>query len=212
MAGGIGSRFWPLSTSEKPKQFLDILGLGRSLLQLTYDRFVKIIPKENFLVVTSESYKDLVMSQLPSLRESQILSEPLRRNTAPCIAYATYKILSVNPAANIIVAPSDHLIVKEDLFLQEIQKGLQFVEGKNNLLTLGIHPHIPETGYGYIQVAEQMKFDGFDNLFRVKTFTEKPDRKMAEIFIETGEFYWNSGILSGLLPLFNRPLKNIFRK
>src|ERR1035437_5420940 len=134
MAGGIGSRFWPLITSEKPKQFLDIFGIGRTLLQLTYDRFVKILPNENFLVVTSESYKDLVLSQLPFLNESQVLSEPLRRNTAPCIAYATFKIISKNPDANIIVAPSDHLIVKEDHFLNEIEKGLQFVSGKELLL------------------------------------------------------------------------------
>jgi mannose-1-phosphate guanylyltransferase len=194
MAGGIGSRFWPLSTSEKPKQFLDILGIGRTLLQLTFDRFVKIVPRENFLVVTSESYKDLVLSQLPSLHLSQVLSEPLRRNTAPCIAYATYKILNRCPDANIIVAPSDHLIVKEDYFLNEIEKGLNFVTGKDSLLTLGIHPNTPETGYGYIQVAEKIVYEEFENLFRVKTFTEKPDRKMAEIFVETGEFYWNSGI------------------
>jgi len=194
MAGGIGSRFWPLSTSEKPKQFLDILGLGRTLLQLTYDRFTKLIPNENFLVVTSESYKDLVLSQLPSLHESQVLSEPLRRNTAPCIAYATFKIMAINPEANIIVAPSDHLIVKEDHFLNEINKGLEFVSGKDYLLTLGIHPHIPETGYGYIQVAEKLEYNGYSNLFRVKTFTEKPDRNMPELFLETGEFYWNSGI------------------
>lgn len=194
MAGGIGSRFWPLSTSEKPKQFLDILGTGRTLLQLTYDRFIKILPRENFLVVTSESYKNLVLNQLPSLHESQVLSEPLRRNTAPCIAYATYKILNRCPDANIIVAPSDHLIVKEDHFLNEIEKGLKFVTGKDSLLTFGIHPHTPETGYGYIQVAEKIVYDEFQNLFRVKTFTEKPDRKMAELFIETGEFYWNSGI------------------
>jgi mannose-1-phosphate guanylyltransferase len=219
MAGGIGSRFWPLSTSEKPKQFLDILGLGRSLLQLTYDRFIKIIPNENFLVVTSESYKDLVMSQLPTLKESQILSEPLRRNTAPCIAYATYKIMAINPKANIIVAPSDHLIVKEDHFLNEIEKGLNFIEGKDYLLTLGIHPHIPETGYGYIQVAEKIQFENYDNLYRVKTFTEKPDRKMAEIFIETGEFYWNSGIFiwaaSSIQKAFEKHLpdvNNLFRK
>lgn len=194
MAGGIGSRFWPLSTTEKPKQFLDILGLGRTLLQLTYDRFSRIIPAENFLVVTSENHKDIVLSQLPDLKESQILSEPLRRNTAPCIAYATYKIMSKCPEANVIVAPSDHIILKEDYFLDEIKNGLKYVAEKDVLLTLGLQPNRPETGYGYIQVAEKEKFEKKDNLFRVKTFTEKPDRKMAEIFIETGEFYWNSGI------------------
>jgi len=194
MAGGIGSRFWPLSTAEKPKQFIDILGVGRSLIQLTYDRFSKIIPPENFLVVTSENHKDLVLSQLPVLNESQVLSEPLRRNTAPCIAYATYKILSHSPDANVIVAPSDHMILKEDFFIEQINNGLRYVTGRDVLLTLGLQPNRPETGYGYIQVAECVKFEEKDNLFRVKTFTEKPDRKMAELFIETGEFYWNSGI------------------
>jgi mannose-1-phosphate guanylyltransferase len=194
MAGGIGSRFWPLSTAEKPKQFLDILGIGRTLLQLTYDRFSRIIPPQNFLVVTSEIYKDIVLTQLPELKESQILLEPLRRNTAPCIAYATYKILSICPEANVIVAPSDHLIMKEDYFLEEINRGLRYVAGKDVLLTMGLQPSRPETGYGYIQVAEKMEFEQKDNLFRVKTFTEKPNRKMAELFLETGEFYWNSGI------------------
>jgi len=194
MAGGIGSRFWPLSTAEKPKQFLDILGIGRSLLQLTYDRFSRIIPSANFLVVTSENYKELVLSQLPALAESQILSEPLRRNTAPCIAYATYKILSKCPDANVIVAPSDHLILKEDYFLEEVNNGLRYVSGKDVLLTLGLQPNRAETGYGYIQVAEKTEFEHKQNLYKVKTFTEKPDRKMAELFLDTGEFYWNSGI------------------
>jgi len=194
MAGGIGSRFWPLSTAEKPKQFLDILGTGRSLLQLTYDRFSRIIPAANFLVVTSGNYKDLVLSQLPEMKESQVLSEPLRRNTAPCICYATYKILSKCPDANVIVAPSDHLILKEDYFLEEVENGLRYVSGQDVLLTLGLQPNRPETGYGYIQVAEKAEFENKKNLFRVKTFTEKPDRKMAELFLETGEFYWNSGI------------------
>lgn len=194
MAGGIGSRFWPLSTAEKPKQFIDILGVGRSLLQLTYDRFSPIIPPGNFLVVTSENHKDLVLGQLPMLKSSQVLSEPLRRNTAPCIAYATYKILSICPDANVIVAPSDHLILKHDYFLEEINKGLRYVTGKDVLLTLGLNPIRPETGYGYIQVAEKVEFEQKENLFRVKTFTEKPDRKMAELFIDTGEFFWNSGI------------------
>jgi len=194
MAGGIGSRFWPLSTSRKPKQFLDVLGTGRTLLQLTYDRFSRIIPAGNFLVVTSENYKALVLSQLPELTDSQVLSEPLRRNTAPCIAYATYKILSNCPDANVIVAPADHLILKEDYFLEEINNGLRYVSGRDVLLTLGLQPNRPETGYGYIQVAEKTEFEHKENLYRVKTFTEKPDRKMAEVFLQTGEFYWNSGI------------------
>lgn len=194
MAGGIGSRFWPLSTADRPKQFIDILGIGKTLLQLTFERFNRIIPAENILVVTSDKYKSLVKEQLPQLNDSQILLEPIRRNTAPCIAYATYKILSTCPTANIVVAPSDHLILKEDLFLNEIDKGLQFVGEKEVLLTLGILPSRPETGYGYIQVNGKTDFNQFDNLFKVKTFTEKPDRAMAQVFIDTGEFYWNSGI------------------
>lgn len=194
MAGGIGSRFWPLSTADRPKQFIDILGIGKTLLQLTFERFNRIIPAENVYVVTSEKYKDLVMEQLPQLIESQVLLEPIRRNTAPCIAYATYKILSVCPTAKIVVSPSDHLILKEDLFLNEIEKGLQFAGEKEVLVTLGIQPSRPETGYGYIQVNEKMEYNLFDNLFKVKTFTEKPDRAMAQVFVDTGEFYWNSGI------------------
>ncbi len=194
MAGGIGSRFWPLSTVERPKQFIDILGIGKTLLQLTFERFNRIMPAENFFVVTSEIYKELVMEQLPLLKESQVLLEPLRRNTAPCIAYATYKILGICPTAKIVVSPSDHLILKEDLFLNEIDKGLQFAGDKEVLVTLGIQPSRPETGYGYIQVSEKMNFNRFDNLYKVKTFTEKPDRAMAQVFMDTGEFYWNSGI------------------
>ncbi len=194
MAGGIGSRFWPLSTSDRPKQFIDILGIGKTLLQLTFERFNKILPAENVFVVTSEKYKELVMEQLPQLRESQVLLEPIRRNTAPCIAYATYKILSICPSARIVVSPSDHLILKEDLFLSEIEKGLQFAGDNEVLVTLGIQPSRPETGYGYIQVNEKLTYNNFDNLYKVKTFTEKPDRDMAKVFVETGEFYWNSGI------------------
>ncbi len=194
MAGGIGSRFWPLSTADRPKQFIDILGIGKTLLQLTFERFNRIMPTENIFIVTSESYKSLVRDQLPQLKESQVLLEPLRRNTAPCIAYATYKILSICPTAKIVVSPSDHLILKEDLFLNEIDKGLQFVGEKEVLLTLGIQPSRPETGYGYIQANEKMDFNHFDNLYKVKTFTEKPDRAMAQVFVDTGEFYWNSGI------------------
>ncbi|MEI7830547.1 MAG: mannose-1-phosphate guanylyltransferase [Prolixibacteraceae bacterium] len=194
MAGGIGSRFWPLSTADRPKQFIDILGIGKTLLQLTFERFNKILPAENVFVVTSEKYKDLVMEQLPELNESQVLLEPIRRNTAPCIAYATYKILSICPTARIVVSPSDHLILKEELFLSEIEKGLQFAGENEVLVTLGIQPSRPETGYGYIQVNEKLAYNNFDNLYKVKTFTEKPDRDMAKVFVETGEFYWNSGI------------------
>lgn len=194
MAGGVGSRFWPLSRQAKPKQFLDILGTGRTLLQQTFDRFSAFIPVENFMIVTSVRYKDLVMEQLPQLKKEQVLLEPLRRNTAPCVAYAAYKIKSVNPNANLVVAPSDHLIIKEEEFIRQIKNGIGFVEANNALLTLGIKPSRPETGYGYIQVKEKVSFNQLDNLYEVKTFTEKPNLDMAKIFLESGEFFWNSGI------------------
>ena len=190
MGGGIGSRFWPFSRKTMPKQFLDFFGTGRSLLQQTFDRFNKIIPTENILIVTNAIYADLVKEQLPELGSKQILLEPARRNTAPCIAWASYHIRSLNPNANIVVAPSDHLILKEGEFLAAIEKGLDFVSKSDKLLTLGIKPNRPETGYGYIQIAEQ---EG-DNFYKVKTFTEKPELELAKVFVESGEFYWNSGL------------------
>ncbi len=194
MAGGIGSRFWPLSKISKPKQFLDILGTGRTLLQATYDRFSEIIMPENILIVTNSAYNDFVLEQLPDIDPSQVLREPMRKNTAPCIAYANYKIKLVNPDATVVVSPADHLILKEDIFLGEIQKALEVAESDSVLLTLGIKPNRPETGYGYIQ-ANTSKFPGRpDNLRKVKTFTEKPDIDLARVFFESGEFYWNSGI------------------
>ena len=194
MAGGIGSRFWPLSRTSMPKQFLDILGVGETFIQQTYNRFSRLIPRSNFFVVTSVLYKDLVLEQLPELTEDQILLEPFRRNTAPCIAYACYKIKTINPDANIVVAPSDHIILKEDEFIRQIRNGLDFVSTNQALLTLGIKPNHPETGYGYIQINKKKKFRDLANLYRVKTFTEKPGLKMAELFLESGEFFWNSGI------------------
>lgn len=190
MSGGIGSRFWPFSRKNLPKQFLDLMGTGRSLLQHTFDRFKKIIPLENILVVTNEQYAALVKEQLPELDTKQILTEPARRNTAPCIAWASYHIHAINPQANIVVAPSDHLILKEENFLDAILRGLQFVTQADRLLTLGIKPNRPETGYGYIQIGEKEK----ETFHRVKTFTEKPQLEYARIFVESGEFYWNSGI------------------
>lgn len=190
MGGGIGSRFWPFSRKTLPKQFLDFFGTGRSLLQQTFDRFKKIIPTENIIVVTNALYADLVQQQLPELKAEQILLEPARRNTAPCIAWASYHIRAINPNANIVVAPSDHLILKENEFLTAIEKGLAFVAGENKLLTLGIKPNRPETGYGYIQIAETAG----DNFYKVKTFTEKPELELAKVFVESGEFYWNSGL------------------
>jgi mannose-1-phosphate guanylyltransferase len=194
MAGGIGSRFWPLSKSSMPKQFIDILGNGRTLIQHTFERFKKVCPIDNIFVVTSMDYKELVVNQLPELGESRILLEPLRRNTAPCIAYACYKINKIDPEAKIIVAPSDHQILNEDAFLGEIRKGLDFVSNNDALLTLGISPDRPETGYGYIQVDRPHFTASANNLYKVKTFTEKPGLDLAKIFVESGEFFWNSGI------------------
>ena len=190
MGGGIGSRFWPFSRKNLPKQFLDFFGTGRSLLQHTFDRFKQIIPTKNILVVTNDLYADLVKEQLPELEDNQILLEPTRRNTAPCIAWASYHIKALHPNANIVVAPSDHLILKEEEFLAAIQNGLAFVAASNKLLTLGIKPNRPETAYGYIQIADQLG----DNFYKVKTFTEKPELELAKVFVESGEFYWNSGL------------------
>jgi mannose-1-phosphate guanylyltransferase len=196
MAGGIGSRFWPLSRSQKPKQFLDILGTGKTLIQQTFDRFSQIIPKENILIVTNEEYGEIVLAQLPGIGKEQVLLEPMRRNTAPCIAYANYKIHEIDSEASIVVAPSDHLILKEQDFLNVVKKGLDFVAQNDALLTLGIQPSRPETGYGYIQINGQKEGEIVVNqsFRKVKTFTEKPDLKMAKVFLESGDFFWNSGI------------------
>lgn len=190
MSGGIGSRFWPLSRESYPKQFLDFFGLGRSLLQMTFDRFAKIIPVENIYIVTNKKYADLIRQQLPQLTDKQILLEPDRRNTAPAVAYATYHIKACNPNANIVVAPSDHLIFKEDVFLDNLKKALAFVAVNDALVTLGIKPSRPETGYGYIQYSDER----IDDFYKVKTFTEKPNLEMAQLFMDSGEFYWNSGL------------------
>lgn len=195
MAGGIGSRFWPVSRNSKPKQFLDILGVGKSFLQQTYERFSNIIDKDNIIIVTSVSYKDLVIEQLPGINQDNVLLEPYRRNTAPCIAYATYKILEKNPAATVVVAPSDHLIVNDKLFLDTIENALEYAGGHNVLLTLGITPTRPETAYGYIQANKSEKVTiGDKPAYMVKTFTEKPNDELAEVFVKSGEFLWNSGI------------------
>jgi len=190
MSGGIGSRFWPASRTTYPKQFLDFFGTGRSLLQQTFDRFSQIIPVENIYIVTNRKYKELTMEQLPELKENQILLEPQRRNTAPCIAFAANRIRAVNPKANMVVAPSDHLILKEKDFLQRIEEGLAFVSKHKTLLTLGMKPNRAETGYGYIQIDSEK----LDNISKIKTFTEKPNKELAKVFLESGEFMWNSGI------------------
>lgn len=194
MAGGIGSRFWPLSNTDNPKQFLDLLGIGRTFLQSTYDRFSRIIPTENIYVVTNDIYKDLVMQQLPLLTEDQILLEPLRRKTAPCIAYASYKLLNIDPDANIVVTPADHLILNESEFLMAIESAFSITEKQDILMTLGITPNRPETGYGYIQINHNEAVKGHTSTFKVKTFTEKPNLDIAKVFVDSGEFVWNSGI------------------
>ena len=193
MAGGVGSRFWPLSRREKPKQFLDIVGTGETLIQQTYRRFKKSCPEENIFVVTNTDHRDLVIDQL-KIDPSRILIEPFRRNTAPCLAYGTFRILKENPDALITVTPADHLIVKEDVFSDVIQRCYEFAEKNDALITLGIKPDRPETGYGYIQADQKKPVKGYSNLLKVKTFTEKPDIDLAKVFLESGDFYWNSGI------------------
>jgi mannose-1-phosphate guanylyltransferase len=194
MAGGVGSRFWPMSRTEKPKQFLDILGLGKTLLQMTYDRFLPICPKENIFIVTNTDYYNLVKEQLPEIPDENILLEPMRKNTAPCVAYASYKIATKNPKANICVAPSDHLILKEDTFLKAIKSCFKKTSTEDCLMTIGIKPTRPDTGYGYIQFTKSDKEESDKRINKVKTFTEKPDLEMAKFFLESGDFLWNAGI------------------
>lgn len=213
MAGGVGSRFWPLSRREKPKQFLDILGTGETLIQQTYRRFKSICPEENIFIVTSNDHKDLVSEQL-GINSDRVLTEPLRRNTAPCIAYGTFRIMSQNPEAVIAVTPADHLILKEEEFSRVMGNAYEFAEKNKVLLTLGIKPDRPETGYGYIQANEKKPVAGFDRLLKVKAFTEKPDIDLARIFIGSGDFYWNSGIfiwsINSIREAFEKYLPDIY--
>ena len=189
MCGGIG-RFWPYSRQERPKQFIDFFGTGRSLLQMTYDRLLPLVPKENVIVVTNAMYAPLVREQLPEVSDDNILLEPARRNTAPCIAWASYHIQAKDPEAVMVVAPSDHLITRESIFIEALDKAFGFASAHPALLTLGIKPTRPETGYGYIQIGDMAE----NGILRVKTFTEKPDRELAQVFVDSGEFFWNSGI------------------
>lgn len=189
MAGGIGSRFWPLSRTERPKQFVDILGVGKTFIQMTFERFSSFIPTENFVVVTGEVYKDLVLEQLPELSEQQVLLEPARRNTAPCLAYAAYKLKKQNPDAVMVVTPADHLITDTITFADVMQQSLRHAEEHNHLLTIGITPSFPSTGYGYIEVE-----DASVTFSKVTSFKEKPDVETAEKFIEEGRYRWNSGM------------------
>lgn len=191
MAGGIGSRFWPMSRMDYPKQFLDILNTGRTLIQATFDRFSGFVPVENIFVVTSEQYKGIVAEQLPELATANILCEPSRKNTAPCIAYVSYKINQLNPQASLICAPADHIITDTEKFTAICLDALHFTSHIKALITLGIKPMNPNTGYGYIQYEP---FAVSENVFRVKTFTEKPDKELAKAFIASGDFLWNAGI------------------
>jgi mannose-1-phosphate guanylyltransferase len=213
MAGGVGSRFWPLSRHNKPKQFLDILGTGETLIQKTFRRFKSVCPEENIFVVTNSDHKDLVAEQL-GIKPDRVLSEPLRRNTAPCIAYGTFRIQSENPDAVIVVTPADHLIIKEEEFCEVIWKAYDFAQNNMALLTLGIKPDRPETGYGYIQANEKKPVAGYKNLLKVKTFTEKPDLDLARVFLESGDFYWNSGIfiwnIKSIKSAFEKHLPDIY--
>lgn len=204
MAGGIGSRFWPMSRTAFPKQFIDILGTGQTLIQQTFDRLQKIAPKENIFIVTNKQYKDLVLDQL-DINENQILLEPSRRNTAPCIAYANYRIKALDKDANILVAPADHLILKEDKFIDTVKLGLDFIKEHDALLTLGIKPSRPDTGYGYIQ------FDDSKNspVKKVKTFTEKPNLEIAQQFLDSGDFSWNSGMFLWSLKSINKAFEEL---
>lgn len=194
MAGGVGSRFWPMSSEEKPKQFLDILGSGKTLLQMTFDRFSSICGAENFWIVTSGKYAALVHEQLPQIPERQILKEPCRRNTAPCIAYVSWAIKAKNPHANIVVTPSDHIVVNVEEFATCISSCLKFSSETDSIITLGIKPDHPETGYGYIQADLSYASPTNKNIFRVNAFKEKPDYELAKLYIKENNYFWNSGI------------------
>jgi len=207
MAGGIGARFWPMSRTSHPKQFIDILGTGKTLIQQTFERFSRICPKENILVVTNSLYKEMVIDQLPEIDQNNILCEPARRNTAPCIAYANHKIHENDQDAIVVVAPSDHIILKEDVFTQVVNTALEAAASNNWLLTLGIEPNRPDTGYGYIQYMEGSSYHKDYRIKKVKTFTEKPNLEMAESFLKSGDFLWNSGIFIWSLQSIQKAFK-----
>ncbi|NND77577.1 MAG: mannose-1-phosphate guanylyltransferase [Flavobacteriales bacterium] len=207
MAGGIGSRFWPMSRSSFPKQFHDILGLGKSLIQMTFERLSKVCPPENILIVTNKAYFDLVKEQIPEIQDHRILLEPCKRNTAPCIAYANFNIAAECKDANIIVAPSDHLILNEDEFVKTIELAFESAENTSSLVTLGIKPSRPDTGYGYIEF-EKGENNDVRSVHAVEQFREKPDAGTAKTFLEKGNFYWNSGIFVWTL----KDIQNAFRK
>jgi mannose-1-phosphate guanylyltransferase len=213
MAGGVGARFWPLSRNSRPKQFIDILGTGETLIQQTFRRLTTICPPENIFVVTHQQYFDQVIEQLPAIVPEHVLCEPMRRNTAPCIAYATHKINKLNPNASIVVAPSDHIILKEEVFTQTLLCALQAATKNDWLITLGINPSRPDTGYGYIQFDESHIHKPDCRFSKVKTFTEKPNHELAVSFLQSGDFLWNAGIfiwsLKSILAAFEEHLPEL---
>lgn len=237
MAGGIGSRFWPASREERPKQFLDILGVGKSLIRLTFERFLQLCPADHIFIVTNKQYAGLVKEHLPELTDNQILTEPSRNNTAPCIAYTAFKLQALDPEANLVIAPSDHVILKEEAFIQTLKTGLSFTAKEDALLTLGITPTRPDTGYGYIEIApppfktmtsvyinfeESVPAEEIPDIEewelrvrKVTAFKEKPDRATAEQYLASGNYYWNAGIfvwkVSSLLNAFKQHASEIHR-
>ena len=190
MAGGVGSRFWPGSRESRPKQFLDMLGVGKSLLRLTFERFLPICPASQIYIVTNAAYRDLILEQIPEISDKQILCEPSRNNTAPCVAWTAFKLAGLDPEANFVIAPSDHIVLKEPAFLEKIQKALDYAEKNDALLTLGIQPSRPDTGYGYIQMGKEQ----IPGIFKVRRFAEKPDLETARQFVSSNEYLWNAGI------------------
>jgi mannose-1-phosphate guanylyltransferase len=211
MAGGIGSRFWPMSRTDFPKQFLDILGTGKTLIQQTYERYSKLVPKENIYIITAQEYVNIVKKQVPDIQEENILAEPSRKNTAPCIAYIGFKLIKKDPKALMIAAPADNLILETDEFIKTARKAFNFVNEINALVTIGIKPTYPNTGYGYIQHETA---EAVPDVFKVKTFTEKPNVELAKTFIASGDFLWNAGIFTwkvkNVLNAFEKHLPEIY--
>jgi mannose-1-phosphate guanylyltransferase len=211
MAGGIGSRFWPVSRTNYPKQFLDLLNTGKTLIQQTYERYKKLVPEENIYIITTTEYVPIVKKQLPQVREENILGEPSRKNTAPCVAYISFKLLKKDPLANLVVAPADHLVLETDEFIKTSKKGLAFVSHNNAFITLGIKPTYPNTGYGYIQHETTA---AAPDIFKVKTFTEKPSAELAKTFMASGDFLWNAGIfiwkVKNIITAFEKHLPEMY--
>jgi mannose-1-phosphate guanylyltransferase len=211
MAGGIGSRFWPMSRTDFPKQFLDILGTGRTLIQLTFDRYLKLVPKENIYIITAQEYVPIVKKQIPDIADENILAEPSRKNTAPCIAYIAFKLFKKDPKAVMMAAPADNLILETDEFLKTAHNAFEFVDHINALVTIGVKPTYPNTGYGYIQHDTAV---AAPDVYKVKTFTEKPNAELAQTFLSSGDFLWNAGIFTwkvkNLLTAFEKHLPEMY--